>query len=367
MARGLDIGGRPGGEKSIRVGFIGCGSHAFRNIYPVFQFTPVDLIAVCDHHAERREPFAKLFGAERTYADHAGMLAAEKDLDAVFIVTDYDAGCRPQFPKLACDVMRAGLHAWIEKPPAASVAEIDEMLAVEAQTGKFTMVGFKKCFFPAIKKVKEIIGREEFGTPQQVFARYPQYIPTAEEMRTLRGNRRLVGFLDHIVHPASIVQFLMGPVRTLFYVRDAAGGGFASLTFRSGAVGTIHLSHGQSGTSPLERLEVVGTGANVVVENGVRLTYHRPGERGAGGYGRSPNFLGPDEAAPVVWEPEWSLGQLYNKGLFLLGYYGEVDAFARCVLANRRPEKCNLDDAREVMKLYEAFGRGEGKVIELPE
>ena len=32
--------------------------------YPTFQFLPVDLVAVCDHNADRREPFAKLFGAE---------------------------------------------------------------------------------------------------------------------------------------------------------------------------------------------------------------------------------------------------------------------------------------------------------------
>ncbi|HUV38800.1 MAG TPA: Gfo/Idh/MocA family oxidoreductase, partial [Planctomycetota bacterium] len=297
MARGLDIGGRPGGEASIRVVFIGCGSHAFRNVYPVFQFLPVDLVAVCDHNADRAGSFAKVFGADRAYTDHAAMLAAETDLDAVFIVTDYDAGSRPQFPKLAIDVMRAGMHAWIEKPPAASVDEIDRMSAVERETGRFTMVGFKKCFFPAIEKVKEIIGREEFGTPRQIFVRYPQYIPAADEKPELRGNRKLVGFLDHVVHPASILQYLMGPVKTLHFVRDASGGGFADLVFRSGAVGCIHFSHGQSGTSPLERVEVVGEGANVVVENGVKLTYYRPGARGPGGYGRAPDFIGPDDAS----------------------------------------------------------------------
>ena len=367
MARGLDIGGRPSGEKSIRAGVIGCGTHGFRNIYPAFQFAGVDLVAVTDHHAERAEAFAKLFGAERTYTDHAQMLAKEKDLDAVFVVTDYDQRSRPQFPRLAMDVMRAGRHAWIEKPPAASVAEIDAMLACERETGKFTMVGFKKMFFPAIEKVKEIIrAREKFGRATQVFVRYPQYVPAADEFGDLRGNRKLVGFLDHVVHPASVLQFLMGPVKSLHVVRDASGGAFASLVFRSGAVGVIHFACGQSGTSPLERLEVVGVGANVVVENGVKLTWYRKGERGPGGYGRAPNFIGPDEGAPIVWEPEFSLGQLYNKGLFLLGYYGEIAEFARCVRENARPAKANLDDAREVMKLYEAFARGPGVTVELP-
>ena len=262
--------------------------------------------------------------------------------------------------------MRAGAHAWIEKPPASSVAEIDEMIAAEEETGRFTMVGFKKCFFPANEKVKEIISRDEFGTPSQVYVRYPQYIPAPGEKADFRGNRKLVGFLDHLVHPASVLQYLVGPVKTLQFVRSDSGGGFASLVFRSGAVGSIHFSFGQSGTSPLERLEVVGEGANVVVENGVKLTYYRSGSRGPGGYGRSPNYIGADEDAPLVWEPEWSLGQLYNKGLFLLGYYGEVNEFARCVKENRRPDRCNLDDAREVMKLFEAFRESDGTTIDLP-
>jgi predicted dehydrogenase len=119
----------------------------------------------------------------------------------------------------------------------------------------------------------------------------------------------------------------------------------------------------------------VGEGANVVVENGVKLVYYRRGERSAESYGslgktrdkRATTFIGPDESAPIVWEPEFSLGRLHNKGLFLLGYTGEVAEFARCVRENKRPAKSNLDDAREVMKLYEAFFLGPGKTVELPE
>jgi predicted dehydrogenase len=125
----------------------------------------------------------------------------------------------------------------------------------------------------------------------------------------------------------------------------------------------IHFAHGMSGTSPLERMEVIGSGANVFVDNGVKLTYHRPGGRGPGGYGSSPCFIGPDEAAPIVWEPEFSLGQLYNKGLFMLGYYGEVAYFADCVRTNTPPAKAGLDDVLEITKVYEAFMKAEGELV----
>jgi predicted dehydrogenase len=349
---------------SIRVGFIGCGGHAFRWIYPALQFAPVELIAVCDRQAERAVQYAKRFGAERSYADHREMLERE-DLDAVLIVTGYDAEGRPTYPPLAMDCMRAGRHVWVEKPPASSSAEIEAMIAVSRETGKFGMVGFKKCFYPAIEKAKEIVERPEFGRPMSIITRYPQYVPADDEKGSLKGTP-LFGFLDHLVHPASILLYLMGPAESLTYRRAANGSGFALLRFANGAVGTLHFAHGQSGTSPLERLEVIGEGANVMVENGVKLTYHRPGGRGTGGYAAASSFIGPDDAAPIIWEPQFSLASMDAKTLNIEGFSREITYFADCVRANTPPERAGLDFALQVMRLYEAFLQPEGTEVSLP-
>jgi len=42
-----------GGKSLIKMGFIGCGSHAFRNIFPCLQYLPVDLVAVCDTNKKK--------------------------------------------------------------------------------------------------------------------------------------------------------------------------------------------------------------------------------------------------------------------------------------------------------------------------
>jgi predicted dehydrogenase len=67
----------------------------------------------------------------------------------------------------------------------------------------------------------------------------------------------------------------------------------------------------------------------------------------------------------AVWEPEFSLGQLYNKGLFLLGYYGEINEFARSILESRTPRKATLTHAIQVTRLFEAFAEGPGREIAL--
>ena len=364
--RVLDIAGRVQEVgRNVRVGFIGCGSHAFRNIFPTFQFLPVDLVATCDLKIEQAQAYAHRFGARRAYQNHKEMLTQE-ELEAVFIVTDYDEQGRPRYPTLAIDCMEAGCHVWMEKPPAASSDEVRAMMRAAERTGRYVVVGFKKMFFPANVKAAEIAQSETFGLIQSVSLRYPQYVPAPEEMRSLRGNRSLIGFLDHLCHPVSILYLLAGRPQSLYYQRSPGGGGFALFELAGGAVASLHFSGGQSGTSPLERTEIVGTGANVVVENSIRLTYYRPGRRGEGGYGRSVNFIGPDEGAPIIWEPEFSLGQLYNKGLFLLGYYDEVKYFVECILGGLRPEKSELNAALAITQVFEAFRKGPGKLVQLP-
>jgi predicted dehydrogenase len=269
----LDIRGRAAEEdKRIKAGFIGCGSHAFRNIYPTFQFAGVDLAATCDLNIDLAESFARQFGARRFYSSHMEMLENE-ELDAVFIVTNYDENGKPRYPRLAMDCMQAGCHVWTEKPPSASSAELEEALEVSRKTGKFTMVGFKKVY--------EITRKPEFGKPSTIVARYPQYIPSQDQKSGFKNNGALIGFLDHICHPLSIINYIMGRIESLYYERSMNGGGFALFKFESGATGSLHLAHGQSGTSPLERLEVVGEGSNVVLDNGIKLVYYRPGGLGA--------------------------------------------------------------------------------------
>jgi predicted dehydrogenase len=351
-------------ERRLRTVYLGCGDHSFRNILPCFRYAPIDLVAVCDQRGERAEAFARQFGAPRHYTDYEQMLAREAP-EAVFIVTGYDAQGRPTYPPLAEAALRAGACVWMEKPPAATTAEIRRLQAAAAETGRFVMVGLKKAFFPAVARAREIARSPEFGPLSSIVVRYPQSLPSQER----RGDSKaMLGFLDHLCHPASILYSIAGPVESLFYQREKATGAVAAnLRFRSGAVGLLHLCAGQSGTGALERLEVVGQGSHVVVENGCRLLHYRRGRRGEGGYGRSASFIGPDDGAPILWEPEFSLGQLYNNNLFLLGYAPEILHFCESALAGTPPVEGNLEAALEVTRLYEGFLQPEGTVIRLPE
>jgi predicted dehydrogenase len=347
--------------KRLRCAFVGAGGHSYRNVYPTFQYAPVELVAVCDVQLDRAETYARTFGAPAAYDDHHEMLSTEQP-DAVFIVTSYTDEGEVQATALAEDCLRAGAHVWMEKPTAAGIAQLDRLQAAADESGRIVMTGLKKIFTPAMSKVKSILGTPEFGQVSSISVRYPQSLPALESRS---DGVKMIGFLDHIFHPGAILTYLMGPVRRLTYEWEPrTGASVSSLLFESGAVGTLHLAAGSATGAPLERVEVIGNGANVVVDNGVRLTYYRAGAELA--YGRSASFVTDDAVAPLHWEPEFSLGQLYNKNLFYLGYVPEVLHFCDSVLTGTPPQKGTLDDCLAIMRLFEAYQRNpEGSTITL--
>ncbi len=366
----IDFKGRLVDQPEIRAGFIGCGSHSFRNLYPTFQFAPVKLQATCDLDIEKARAFATKFGAANAYADHREMLERE-DLDAVFICTGYDERGRPRYPSLACDCLAAGRHVWIEKPPASSCAEIERMRAAARTAGRIVVVGLKKMFFPANEKAKELISAPDFGPISLATFQYPQGVPAMEEFEAyaVRGEpNRVTGFLDHLCHPVSLMIYLLGMPSSLHYRRSADGSGAADFAFDSGAVAMLSLPNGGSLDGGMERTAICSREArHVVVENNIRVSLHRnPPRAPEAGYGAAPHYYtGAPAEATASWEPEFSLGQLYNKGLFLLGYYNEVNEFARAILEKRAPAKGTLEQAWQVTRIFEAFARGPDREIPL--
>ena len=337
-------------ERRVRVGFVGAGGHSYRNVYPTFRYAPVELVAVCDLDADRAAGYAKAFGAERTYASHEEMLARE-ELDAVFIVTAFTPDGRVQATDIALDALAAGRHVWMEKPTATSVAEVEQLMRASEESKRIVMTGLKKVFTPAMERVKQLISEPAFGRLASISLRYPLAMPPPAERGDLNAVRDL---LDHVYHPGAVINYLAGPIERMSYEWEPFGGGsVTSMRFVDGAVGQLHLVGNASGSSPLEHLEVAGLGANIVVDNGVTVTYYRRAERPA--YGRASSYLVADDEAPLRWEPEFSLGQLNNGNLFTLGYVQEVRHFCDAVLSGRQPAKGSLADALEIAKLFEAY------------
>jgi len=144
---------------------------------------------------------------------------------------------------------------------------------------------------------------------------------------------------------------------------DRGRNGIVAATLRNGAVASFHFPRSKSGLSPLERLEVVGVGADITVENAAHLTYYRKGSPGP--YGRTIDVFTPLADGPLTWQPELSLGQLYNDHNFIQGYGQALLHFTLAAMADKPVTIGTLEDALEVMKVHEALCQGPGPTVSL--
>ena len=129
----LGMGGKPGANSRIQVGFIGVGGRA-RWLLTYFDMPEAQLVAVADCYLTRMDEAAAKHpqgGKWRKYHDYRKMLEKEK-LDAVFVETTTHARVADQHPracrrawtstrKSRCAHHRRRTHRW-SRPPASTTA-----------------------------------------------------------------------------------------------------------------------------------------------------------------------------------------------------------------------------------------------------
>jgi len=372
----IDFKGRIEDSKELRVGLIGCGSHSLRNILPTFQFCYTKFVAACDLSLEKAKAYCEKFGGESYYSNHIEMVK-NANIDAVFIIVGNDKRGRPMYPQIAIDCLQNGCHVWIEKPPAATTAEIEQLMAVSKETGKRVMVGYKKMFVQANRKAKELAESEDFGGISMVTFQNPEVIPSQEQFEEFliaEKNIPIVGaFMEHLCHPVSQMISLLGAPETMLFDRNSLGAGLVIFKFKQDVIATINMTCGQSMNGGVERTVIISRsgvtstgrvgGRHIVVDNNLTLAYHRNADFG---YGDETNFYkGDPDDNTAVWQPEFSRGQMFNKGLFLLGYYGVVNEFANAVLEDRPFCDGTLEQAWTATQIFEKFLEGSNKLIYL--
>ncbi len=324
--------------RKAKVGFIGCGRHATTNLYPALRHAPLELVATCARHLEKARHQAQLFGAPRAYDDYLVMLD-EEELDAILVVVDAE-----QHYKMAREALERGLAVFVEKPPAPDAARAKELIEVSRRAGKGLMVGFQKRFAPAYGEAKRLIAR-----PHHIALKFCVG-PTGSVREYL---------MEIAIHHLDLARFFVGEVERLYAERAVEGAGLSlavSLKFVGGAVGTMHLSNRGAWAKPNERVELMGQGVSVVVDNVVNLTCHQ-------NTASPPGLVPPDGEKSLTWQPNFTVPTAENQSLFLNGYVYEIRHFAQTVLRSQPPSP-DIYDGHQALKLVEALEKNEGKVIQ---
>lgn len=332
---------------------VGVGSHAYRNLLPALNYLPVTLQAVCDRNLALAEATARQYGAPAYYESTAEMYRRER-LDAVFLCVS-----PLQHPALACEAFDAGVHVWMEKPPARRASEVVEM--IRRRKDRIAVVGFKKAFMPSTQKAIEIFSDSTYAPLRSILAEYPMTIPADGEAVLREG--RYENWLRNGCHPLSLCVAVGGAVSAVTVHRASDGGGVCVLEFASGAIGNFHLAAGENRGQPIERYSFFGDRCHLVIDNGLRVTLQRgiPFQ-----YGKTTTYV-PDgqDSGAVVWEPQNREATLENKALFTQGIYQEMRYFCDQVIAGKPAEKGSLEFTLQVMKVNEAGLISGGRRIDI--
>jgi predicted dehydrogenase len=363
-----------------RIGFIGCGAFSTSCLYPslrllAFGLEPygsepeVELVACCDIDERLAARNAGAFGFQRTYTNYREMLEKE-NLDTVFIVM------HPQLqPALAIEVLDSGRNAYIEKPPAKTLAAVRAIQEASQRTGRFCQVGFMKRFSEPFVMAKEIAARSDFGRLSVYESRKARNAPYPPVYDFLN---------DFVCHHLDLARYFMGDVEYVYaelvsrssdpdnlnarlfdredvyrnwatVLRDTphvpqADGYLITFRFRSGAIGVHTANSLETDTNLLERVTLTGESSVVAVEDWYRV---RAAIR---------------DQPPLFWEP-LVIDKSVEGRLMHTGYFGEVRELVAATREQRPPVAATIDDGVACLELVAAVRTSiaEGRRVTLAE
>ncbi|MCR2800089.1 Gfo/Idh/MocA family oxidoreductase [Microbacterium sp. zg-Y818] len=186
---------------------VGTGAVAHFHARAVQAYPHAELVAVSDMSRSAADAFAAQWGAPTVYDTLEDMLQAERP-DVVLICTPPGAHAPQTLAAFA-----AGAHVVVEKPPAPSLAELDEMRRAADVAGRQLAVVFQQRTGTAAAHVRGLLGSGALGRPliavcQTLWFRDPAYfaVPWRGSWETEGGGTTL----GHGIHQIDLLAFLLG-------------------------------------------------------------------------------------------------------------------------------------------------------------
>ncbi|MGQ9689226.1 MAG: bi-domain-containing oxidoreductase, partial [Desulfobaccales bacterium] len=265
---------------TVVIGFIGAGSYAQSHLLPNLpKDGRITLKGVLTASGTSSRSVAERFGFEFCTSDQKEILE-NPEINTVFIATRHDSHA-----DLVLKALKAGKHAFVEKPLCLREEELEEIktlysaLAAEGKAG-LLMVGYNRRFAPLIEMAREKLGT---GPKAMLYRVNAGAIPADSWIQDPEiGGGRILGEVCHFV---DLLSFINGSRPEMIYA--AAMGSpqnlqdtlTVNLTFANGSLGTIcYFANGDKGL-PKEYLEVYSQGTVAVLDDFRALTVYGQGRR----------------------------------------------------------------------------------------
>lgn len=230
--------------RTFDVALVGTGGIADRHASDIErQGGRARIVAATDVDAGRLAAFGDKWGVPRRYPDLASLLGSEQP--------DLIALCTP--PGLhrsqAVESLRRGVAVLCEKPPALSLAELDEIAAAEATGGAPFATVFQQRFGSGAASLRRLVGDPRLGDPMTAVCHTLWYRPDDYFAVPWRGRWDVEGggpTMGHGIHQMDLLLSILGEWRDVVAVAARRARPTATedlscaiVTFANGTVVTV--------------------------------------------------------------------------------------------------------------------------------
>lgn len=288
--------------------FVGIGSHALQNLYPVLQYLGIRLKYICCKSSDKSALIEQRFGVTATTS--LDTILNDSEVEGVFLCTS------PQSHYDICTrVIEADKYLFVEKPPCQTLDQLELLTAADKK--QIVMVGMQKRYSPLIRALKkQLVKKEPINyTMSYHTGAYPEGNP----------------FTDLFIHPVDLVQYLFGnaELKSVQQIDRNGTTTIQGLLSHETAKGYIELSTAYSWTNPKETLYVNTQAGEYRLEQMERLCHYPHPKRIAGI---------PLEKLGLFTNTEQTLIErnnfnplVGNNQLYTQGFLSEIKAFADMV------------------------------------
>jgi UDP-N-acetylglucosamine 3-dehydrogenase len=250
----------------LRIGVIGLGWFGEIHCETIVGIPNLELTALCTRRPERLAEQAKKFGVKKAYRDYREILA-DKDIDAVSIVTMWDQHTEP-----AVAALEVGKHVFLEKPMASTVADCNRIIAASKKSKGILQIGHICRFNPRYRMAKQAIDEGRIGKIVALQSR--RNIPAAWTPTILEKIGPIVG---DAIHDTDLMLWFTGDRVASAYAQTVSVRnlkfpdiGQTMYRFKSGATATLETVWCMPEKTPFdidERMSVIGTEGIIHVQD----------------------------------------------------------------------------------------------------
>jgi predicted dehydrogenase len=266
------------GNRILKVGLAGAGAISYNHLVAWKQVPGVEVVAVADPVPGKAEARAGAFAIPNVHADVAAMVKAHP-LDILDIASPRDR--HAEHVRMAA---ARGIHVLCQKPLTNTLAEGEALAAEIGERVRF-MVNDNRRFRSDFRQIARWIADGAVGEVRQVqmimlrsgFLAGPDgRRPAVEKFPPMRTLKRLL-IAETLIHQLDVLRFLVGDMtvvacRARRTEAELPGETMATLFLETAGGAPVILAGSfvapGFGTAVSDRLELIGSRASVVLDNG---------------------------------------------------------------------------------------------------